>query len=33
MIHQAQGGRPEEVINISLKVVNKYHEKKLNESG
>lgn len=29
MIYQAQGGRPEGVINILFRVVNKYHEKKL----
>ena len=29
MIHQAQGRRPEGVINILFRVVNKYHEKKV----
>lgn len=32
VIHQTQGRRPEGVINMLFKVVNKYHEEKLNET-
>ena len=32
VIHQAQGRRPEGVINMLFKAVNKYHEEKLNET-